>query len=320
MLLASGAGHSQAQPAPAAACDLAGYNANITTAPSLARVKPRQLVEFNPNSRDQPSDYLRRVAARGALPEWYWVGVNCDKGPDCDRLRAAGVGLVSTGTAEWNKTEARIADLRHPAAIARMRREFRRALTAAGEARTNLAFRIDNMHNLDTPRFYDHIHIRTYEEVRVLTDTWAKVVAEVRAEGRLPPSSVVGLTAHNNFKFWRRHLDSGGTPPLLLRLENPTQFEAELAVGLDIMKRYRIPLVAVEFRRGHGYTPSAEKLKAIAGAVSYLIVMENEDNYEDGQLTAGPGPKRMAALAADGKSCAGERQGWRRWVPRMPRW
>ncbi len=118
---------------------IAAYNANITTHPKPERVNRGQLVEFNPDSLAEHAGYLRQIAKRGGLPEWYWVGVNCNKGPDCNGLRSARVGLGSTGTAEWNKTEQRIEDLRHPAAVARAEKEMERALRAAAKAGSDLA-------------------------------------------------------------------------------------------------------------------------------------------------------------------------------------
>lgn len=272
------------------------YNANITTAPSAGRIRKGDLVEFNPRSKRDPAAYLAQVKARGSLPEWYWVGVNCDKGPDCNRLAAAGVVLESTGTAEWNKTEQRIHDLRHPAAIDRARREMETALRAAAAAGSDLAFRIDNMHDLDTRKFYDHLHFRKFDELAVLTRTWDEVTGRLRKEGVLRPDGIYGLTAHNNFAFWKRWLEEGGTRPLLLRMENPTQFLPQYELALELMRSSRIPFVAIEFRQGHGYRPKPADLKRIADEVSLLVVMENEDNYEDGAATFGPGPRTIVGV------------------------
>lgn len=271
------------------------YNANITTHPRADRVKRGQLVEFNPESLTDHADYLRQLAKRGALPEWYWVGVNCNKGPDCNGLKSARVGLGSTGTAEWNKTEQRIENLRHPAAIARTEREMERALRAAAKAGSDLAFRVDNMHQLDDDRFYDRRHVRDDDEVRALTDAWDRVVQRLRAAKVLPPTALVGLTAHNNFAFWERHLAEGGMPPLLLRIENPTQFTTEFATGLRVMAKYQIPMLAVEFKAGHNYKPTDAQIRDVAAKVSLLALMENEDNYEDGTQMPGPGPKVIGA-------------------------
>lgn len=306
------AGPTVAQPAaaPASECaaqparrtfHLRGYNANITTHPRPERVRAGDLVEFNPKSLPDAAAYLRLLGRRGGLPEWYWVGVNCDKGPDCTSLRTAGAGLGSTGTAEWNKTEQRIEDLRHAAAIQRAEKEMERALRAAGKAGGDLAFRIDNMHQLDDARFYDRRHVRSFEEVRVLTDAWDRVVAKLRATGALSRAAVVGLTAHNNFAFWERHLAGGGTPPLVLRMENPTQFPEELATGLRVMAKHAIPMIAIEFRNGHKYKPTPDQLREVASKVSLLVLMENEDDYEDGTATSGPGP--LEIVAGNGAEC-----------------
>lgn len=284
---------------------LRAYNANITTHPRAERVKRGDLVEFNPGSLTDPGSYLRQVKQSGGLPEWYWVGVNCEKGADCNSLRSAGAGIGSTGTAEWNKTEQRIADLRHPAAIARAEREMERALRAAGKTGSDLAFRIDNMHDLDDARFYDRRHVRSFEELRALTDAWDRVVSRLRASGLVPRTAMVGLTAHNNFAFWERHLAEGGTPPLVLRMENPTQFTTEFATGLRVMAKSGIPMIAVEFRNGHKYKPTPEQIRDVASKVSLLVLMENEDNYEDGTTTFGPGPRDVVGAASGGPLCHG---------------
>ena len=147
------------------------------------------------------------------------------------------------------------------------------------------------MHQLDDDRFYDRRHVRADEEVRALADAWDRVVRRLRANRTLSPTALVGLTAHNNFAFWERHLADGGTPPLLLRIENPTQFTTEFATGLRVMTKYGIPLLAVEFRNGHKYKPTDAQIRDVASKVSLLALMDNEDNYEDGTQMPGPGPK-----------------------------
>lgn len=279
--------------APTITVQLEHYNANIETYPKLATVKPGQLVEFNAEAVSDHIQYLRGIAAKGGIPEWYWVGANCNKGPDCAVLEQAKVKLGSTGTAEWNKTEYRIYDLAHPSAIARAEQEMRRALTAAAAAKSHLVFRIDNMHDLDDPRFYDTEHKQSFAELRAMTETWARIENEMRAAGSLQPTQITGLTAHNNFAFWKDLLASGGKPPIVLRIENPTQFETSLVDGLDIMSRYKIPLIAVEFEEGHLYKPTPEGLKSVSDRVSIMMILANEDNYIGGRKLLGPGPRQI---------------------------
>ncbi len=283
--------------------DLTGYNANIETSPKPATVKPGQLVEFNAEAIADHATYLRAIAAKGGIPEWYWVGANCNKGVDCDGLRRAQVPLDSTGTAAWNRTEYRIYNLAHPAAVARAEAEMRRALEAAAAAKSHLVFRIDNMHDLDDTRFYDRRHIRDYAEMRAMTDAWARVENSLRASGELLPTQLTGLTAHNGFGFWKQVLADGGKPPIVLRIENPTQFTKLFAEGLDIMTSHQIPLIAIEFKKGHLYQPSAQGLRDVAARASMMVLMATEDNYIGGEQRHGPGPRRIV-WRANSETCA----------------
>lgn len=293
--------------APPVRLEITHYNADIETYPKLATVKPGQLVEFNAEAVDDHVAYLREIMAKGALPEWYWVGANCNKGPDCEPLERAKVPLGSTGTAEWNKTEFRIYDLKHPAVVARAEQEMRRALRAAAKAGSHLVFRIDNMHDLDDSRFYDTEHRRSFAELRAMTDAWTRIENEMRRKGELKPKQITGLTAHNSFAFWKDHIASGRRPPVVLRIENPTQFEPALAEGIAIMQSRKIPLIAVEFEQGHLYQPTAADLKRVAERVSLLMILANEDNYIGGRPRLGPGPRHVVwrpmaeACPADGK-------------------
>lgn len=278
---------------PPVTLDISHYNADIENFPKLSTVKPGQLVEFNADAVPDHAKYLRDIMAKGAIPEWYWVGANCNKGPDCEGLETAKVKLGSTGTAEWNKTEFRIFELNHEAVVDRARREMRRALQAAATAQSHLAFRIDNMHDLDDDRFYDTRHKRSFADLRAMTDAWASIEDEMRASGELKPTQITGLTAHNNFVFWKTLIAKGGRPPLVLRIENPTQFEPMLAEGISLMRAQKIPLIAVEFEQGHLYKPTPEGLKRVASRVSLMMVLANEDTYVGGRSELGPGPRRI---------------------------
>ncbi len=273
---------------------LTAYNAQITTRPKAESIEPGQLVEFNPNSLRDPVPYMRGIGRKRAFPEWYWVGANCEKGPDCDELRADQVPMGSTGTKEWNESEFRIDDLAHPAVVKRAKREMEKALRAAAAAGTDLVFRIDNMHDLDDKRFYDRRHVRPYEQLFAMAEAWRQTVTRVTESGLLRPDQLVGLTAHNNFPFWKRLIDEGGEPPLLLRLENPTQFRNELANGLALMRARNIPFIAVEFEKGHLYRPDMAQIELIAKQVSILDLMKDEDNYASGVQRFGAGPKIMS--------------------------
>lgn len=301
-LMLSGVGTALAQECVGGAVvrPLIGYNANITTSPAIASVRRGQLVEFNPRSLKDPVPYMREIARRGAVPEWYWGGGNCNKDWDCAPLQAAKVPLGSTGTAEWNVGEFRIYDLTHVAVIARAEKMMERALQAAAAAQSDLVFRIDNLHDLDDTRFYDTKHVRSHEEVRAMTETWSRVEGRLRAAGHLRPNQMTGLTAHNNFAFWKRYMAEGGRPPVVLRLENPTQFPQELEHANEIMRTRQIPLIGVEFEKGHLYNPTPEGLKSVAAKVSLMVVMKNEDNYEAGRHVEGPGPKVMTTTANQG--------------------
>ena len=266
------------------------YNADISRFPARATLAPGQLVEFNPPALDDPAKYMGEVAAKRAIPEWYWVGANCDKGKDCAELEAAKVPLGSTGTAEWNRTEFRIYDLKQPAVIARAEREMERALRAAAAVRSDLVFRIDNMHDLDDSRFYDRRDIRPYEDLRAMAEAWQRVDGKLRAAGVLQPNQVTGLSAHNNFAFWKRWLAEGGRPPLVLRIENPTQFPEEVDRGVAIMAEHKIPFIAIEFKKGHLYKPRPEDIEAVSKRVSMLVLMKDEDNYVGGPSMLGTGP------------------------------
>ncbi|MFM9941199.1 MAG: hypothetical protein ACKVP7_17085 [Hyphomicrobiaceae bacterium] len=302
LLLTSSPTLAQSCDAPPLRIELTGYNANIETSPKPSTVKPGQLVEFNAEAIADHAVYLKAIAAKGGIPEWYWVGANCNKGPDCDRLSKAKVPLGSTGTAEWNKTESRIDDLAHAATVERAEEEMLRALKAAAAAQSHLVFRIDNMHDLDDDRFYDRRHSRGYTELRTMTDAWARIENKLRASGELQPSQITGLSAHNNFAFWKRVLAEKGKPPIVLRIENPTQFEPALVDGLDIMASHQIPLIAIEFESGHLYKPTPQALQKVMSRVSLLILMANEDNYIGGQQRFGPGPRTLVWRAL-GETC-----------------
>lgn len=269
---------------------LTSYLPNIETHPRLSAVRSGTLVEFMPASLKNPAAYLRDVSSRGGVGEWYWVGANCNRGSDCAPLTKARVPLGSTGTAEWNKSELRIDDLGHPKVLERAEREMERALAAAALAGADLVFRIDNMHDLDDDRFYDRRHLRPFEGMKAVVDTWARIVQRFRSNGRLKPQQSVGLSAHNNFKFWRRYIDEGGTPPALLRIENPTQFPAEFDRGSALMRDKQLPLIAVEFRKGHGYTLNLEQAAKLASASSLLLIMPDENHYTGGEVRPGSGP------------------------------
>ncbi|MBS0241859.1 MAG: hypothetical protein JSS20_06755 [Proteobacteria bacterium] len=273
---------------------ITGYNAaiDIDRFPALSSVRKGQVVEFNPAPLADPAGYMRDVALLGAVPEWYWVGLNCLAGTDCDALGAAGVKLGSTGTPEWNKTEKRIYDITHPASLARARVEMHRALEAAAEAGSNLLFRIDNLHNLDNPTF-DMRDVRSDAEVSTLLNVWFEEVAKLRAAGRLKPSQIVGLTAHNNLAFWSRWIASGRTPPLVMQLENPTQVLDELQIGVNLMRDRSIPLIAIEFERGLDYVPTPDQIDAVAQKVSLTIVIADETHYEGARTIDGPGPREL---------------------------
>lgn len=294
-LLAVANGRADAQDCKVAsvARPLTGYNANIETYPALASIKLGELVEFNPKALADVGGYLRNVTGRGAIPEWYWAGGNCNKGADCDSLALAGVPLGSTGTAEWNTGERRIDDLARPAVIARAEKEMERALGEAAKAGTDLVFRIDNLHDLDDSRFYDRRHVRDYAELVTMTNAWSRVENRLRQQGLLRPGQMTGLTAHNNFAFWQRRLAEGAAPPIVLRFENPTQFVAEFDIGVRLSNGYNIPLIAVEFEQGHLYRPTTQALREVAAKAGVLVVMANEDNYVGGKQTLGPGGRAI---------------------------
>lgn len=273
--------------------ELKGYNANITTFPATSGIKAGELVEFFPAAGKDWAAYIGEVKRKRALPEWYWIGANCEKGNDCDGLVRAGVELTSTGTAEWNKTERRIARLDHPAVVRRAEAEMRRALIAAGKAKSDLAFRIDNMHDLNDRHFYDLDHTRAVADLRAMTQAWGRVVEAMRNAGAIARDQAVGLTAHNNFRLWREMMAEDGPAPIVLRIENPTQWPKDLAVGLELMRARGLPLIAVEFREGHKYRPDPARMAAIQRDVSLLALMENEDNYQDGEMRWGAGPKTI---------------------------